>query len=245
MNREKIYDILVVILSFIFVISFPWTLFIKNMPFLVISLQIFANILFFIFLIYFIKHRSSLTLKIGRIVWMPFIVLLPSFIVCFSNYFLFFSVDAVFNYEPILWLRLLLTVTVVLNEETIFRGVIQKNLKIENRFKRIVISSGIFAIFHIFNFFSTLNPFDLLTIVYTFGLGLLLAILFEFTNSLIPPLLCHFIFNVFNDDFINMFSFNVDKTTFILINCIVTIGATIYVAIVYILYLRKLNNKRG
>lgn len=241
MTRDKIYDILIVILSFIFVISFPWTLFIKNMPFLVISLQIIANLLFFAFLIYFIKRKSSLTIKVGKIMWMPLIFLFPSFIVCFSNYFLFFAVDVAFNYEPILWLHLLLTVTVVLNEETIFRGIIQKNLKIKNRFKRIVAASGIFAIFHIFNFFSTLNPFDLLTIVYTFGLGLLLGILFEFTNSLIPPMVCHLIFNVFNDDFINMFAFNVDITTFILINCIVTIGATIYVAIVYILYLRKLN----
>jgi membrane protease YdiL (CAAX protease family) len=243
MSKQNKYDIFIILFAFIAIISFPWTLFIKNNVILIKTLQFSVYFIFFVALQYFIKFKSNLKFSIGKIVWRPFLLLLPALVVCFSNYFLGLFVPLNFVYDHLIWFDFLITITVVLNEETIFRGLIQKYIPIKRRLFRIVAASGVFSLFHIFNFFASMNPFDLIIIVYTFGLGLLLGIFYEFTNSLIPPMICHLLFNIFNNDLFVLFLKNIKISTFVLVNCAVALIAIIYICLIYIFYLRKIPSR--
>lgn len=92
------------------------------------------------------------------------------------------------NIGNLYWLVLLQPPLV---EELIFRGLIPKVLSKYNRLISIMISSILFATIHILNNNSTLISM----LIYTFIIGLILIILRNQCNSIVPGILIHYTIN--------------------------------------------------
>ncbi|WP_438351102.1 CPBP family intramembrane glutamic endopeptidase [Paenibacillus sp. FA6] len=93
-------------------------------------------------------------------------------------------------------LILIFSLLVGYTEESIFRGIIREKLQFKGPVFYIVFSSIFFGILHMAN---ALNGSDfihiLLQIINAFLIGLILALLIETTNNIIPLILFHFMFD--------------------------------------------------
>lgn len=162
-----------------------------------------------------------------------FLFLLPTFLVCFSNYFVLISGFSLNNQidSSRISLLVLLNVFIVVNEEAIFRYFAMDLYREKGTLFRLFIPSLIFALAHLSRFFSTFNAFDLISVAYAFGLGLLLNVMYIFTHSFIPGLALHFLFNLCNDIILTTFFAYQSALAFVLIN----IGVVL-VVILYLLF---------
>lgn len=237
MKKNNLLDFLIILLLEIAVACFPFSLFIK-IDWLVLTLQILLSIGFFIFAIFYVKKRTQLEMKNEKLVIRNTLFLIPTLLVCFSNYFyLLFTKN--FNGIDITYIFALeatLTVVQIVNEELVFRLILVSNLETESKLKKILISAAVFGLCHLTVFLSTFNPVDLLMILYTFALGLLLAFAYVSTKSIYPSIAIHFLFNLINGlvyDKITLKSF--DMWQYILINGAVALVVGIYVAILFVL----------
>ena len=203
MKKNKLIDFLIIVLVFIALSCIPFNLFIKDEKpsWLILTLQIVAQIIIFIFIVLFIKFKSELNYKDGKINIINTLLLIPTLTVCFSNLVNLYVATGTSRIvvDLDLFLRILLTVFVVVNEEIIFRLIFINNLEIKNNFLIILLTGGVFGLCHITHFLTSFNPVDLLVIVYTFLLGLLLGFSYLFTKSIYPCVVIHFLFNLFNN----------------------------------------------
>lgn len=79
-----------------------------------------------------------------------------------------------------------LVVLVPIAEELLFRGILQGELSLRfSRTTRVLVSSVIFAVFHL----------DLIQGSYVFLAGIILALAYELTGSLLVPIFMHILFN--------------------------------------------------
>ena len=87
-------------------------------------------------------------------------------------------------------------------EEFLFRLFIQGSLIKVGSLKRIIYGALIFALFHLLNMVSIRTVDGLINVtiqvVYSFGLGILLGFVYEYTYSLPACIIFHFLFNFFN-----------------------------------------------
>ena len=95
-------------------------------------------------------------------------------------------------------------------EEIIFRGFLFRALEKDNVKTAVIVSSVTFGIGHIINLFNgsgaELLP-NLLQVVYAMAVGFLFVVIYYRTNSLIPCILTHSIFNalsIFSDSGITL-----------------------------------------
>jgi len=93
------------------------------------------------------------------------------------------------------------TLSVSLIEELVFRGIIFTLLLVTFKKEKhrviyaVLLSSAMFGIVHLLNLFSMPAPAVLMQVGYTFLLGMLWAIIFYFTKSLVPVIVAHALFN--------------------------------------------------
>lgn len=251
MTKRKLIDMLILIFAYLFCSSFPWSLFIQDdlAYWLVPSFQIIMQIVFLIFWIFFLKKSTLVLVKIKANI-KNLLFLSPVLLVFASNYLYaaFVPGDFAPNFDWTFGLKIMLTFGIVVNEEMLFRYVLIGNLDlIKKPIWKIVIGAAVFGLCHISQFLSTFNPADLITILYTFGLGLVLCFLYVYCGAPCTCILLHLLFNVVNGVVFDSL-FNVSQyLTFILVNCGISAVYAIYIAIIYFVRLRKweVYNVRG
>lgn len=237
MKRNNLLDFLIILLLSIGLSAFPFSRFIPS-PLVVIICQIGVQIFLLIFKSLYVKFKSKLSLKTEKINIANSLFLIPTLLVCFSNYFyLLFTkqnVEFILLKENIL--PIILTVFVVINEELIFRLIFINNLENKNAWFKVLVSAAIFGVAHLSTFLSTFNPVDLIQICYTLPLGILLGISFVVTNSVFPGMIIHFVFNLFNQIMYENLGPTIPGThmgleNYILINALVGLVVAIYLVV--------------
>lgn len=240
MKRNNLYDFLIIVLVQLGISCFPFARFIK-IDWLVLLIQIVCQIGLFVFYNIFIRKKTNLSLKTNKtnLVWI--LLLIPTLTICFSNYFTLFFVDSLtFSINKYLWLSIILNLLIALNEEFIFRLIFINNLEDRPNYYKLLMSAIVFGGCHFANFLGSFDPSALLQVVYTTALGLLLAFTFIKTNSIIPCITIHFLFNTFNNLVFSSFAYTFNIKVFLIVNVLVGVAVCLYVlAVSFIRYLVK------
>ncbi len=249
--QRKLIDLCIVLFAYLFLSSIPFGLFIKGeyAEWLIPVLQIMMQIIFLAFWVFFIPKSNLKVVKI-RTNLKNYIAIIPVFLVCGSNflYGAFKPQDFHSTFTWIFAIQVVLTFITVANEEYLFRLVLIGNLDpIKKPIWKIIVAAGIFAICHIGAFLNTFNPVDLINVAYTFGIGLVLGLLYVYGGAPCTCICLHLLFNLVNG-LVFRYSFVVSYfATYILVNCILALVFGIYLLIVYLVRFRKCKvyNVRG
>ena len=240
MKKSKLIDFLIIILVYIGLSCFPFGLIIKDesLSWLILTLQIVVQAGLLTFIILFTIFKTELNYKFGKINIVNTLLLLPTLIVCFTNLINLRAADVSYGVvaDVNLFLNILLTIFIVVNEEIIFRLLFINNLEIKNKVLVILLTAGVFGICHITHFLTSFDPVDLLVIVYTFLLGLLLGFAYLFTKCIYPCIVIHLLFNIFNSVLFPHFSLD---WTYILITAIIVVIVAVYVILLFIIKMHK------
>ena len=243
MIKAKLYDFIIIVLAFIVVATFPYTQIIKDRPFWSTFAVICGYFLLICLIFLFLKFKSNI--QIERPAYKPMygFLFLPIIFVCGSNFFylIFFPdiIDPTFDGQ--FYLKIVLHLLVAITEEVIFRGLLQSNLRIQNKLLKIVVTAFIFALFHFIPFFTSFDPSTLIIPVYTFGLGIILGMIYEYTGCLSICIGFHFLFNFLNKVLFvaSTGSNDIQYGAFILVNIIVSLFAIVYLASLYSFHLYR------
>ena len=240
MKKNKIYDILIIILLYIGISCLPFDL-IPVPSFVHYIFKILAQVAIIIFIRYFLK-KSPLSKDVQKKNSISIVWFIPLFIVCFSNFFCLIDKNnsVVFSFDIDLIFAIMLSLFIAYNEEYIFRMLLIDNLNTDKPIMKILISSTIFAACHLSHFLSSFNPVDLIDVVYTFFIGIILGLIFVYTNKFVFVYLFHASYNVINGDFSRYWiHFGSASNSFYLINITVGIIAAVYIVLIYFIKLRK------
>lgn len=243
--KFRFIDILLFALVFIFVNAFPVDL----LPVNAIGQIAIRISLRFVLLIYYCYTLWRNRINIFKFANYKRVLLFAPFIlVCFSNIVaaaiagLSFQVGAI---DP-LYVSLIVVYHLfgVIVEELLFRLFIQSSLVYASSLKRILASAGIFALFHLVNMVNV-SSLDALAnvaiqVVYSFGLGLLLALIVEYTYSIPTCIVFHLLFNFFNMILVeNIFCLSIPVLTYYLTAVGAALIVGIYAILIYIFVLNR------
>lgn len=236
-NKKRYISIAYVSCLLLFFSNIPFTLFIKDSIVLFILNLLFELIALVVFFVMIkkeeLKHNFYSKIKKKYLYFLPFIL------ICFTNFIIVFINKDIINHsynELDLIFDIILCIPNVLVEEFIFRYLILYELNHNvSEFRAILFSALIFGGIHIFNITSlSVIPIVLLQVLYTFGIGLILGLVYTKSKcNIIYPIILHLVFNVFNDILVtNLFilSWNLN---FFLVNIIVTIIIGLYSVFIY------------
>ena len=242
--RFSLTDILIAILIFVFVNAFPVDLF-RLSPLWQLAVQTGLRLLLLAYYIYIlIKNRVNL-FKFAN--YRRGLLFLPFLLVCFSNIIAAGIAGSKFTLEvdaPYLSLIIIYHLIGVIIEEIVFRFIIQSSLVRTSSIKRILASAGIFALFHFINIINVssvdaLIPL-LIQVVYSFGLGILLGFVYEYTYSIPLCVAFHFLFNFFNMIFMeNIFNIYIPMLPYYLTAVVIGVITAVYAFLIYYFVLRK------
>ena len=242
--RFKWLDLLLFAFLFIFVNSFPVDLF--NIPYIYqVMIQICLRSLLVAYDFYLLWVYRVNIFKFAN--YKRMLLFLPLVIICFSN-IIAVSIDkgflALTNDVTLVIVISIYHLLGVIIEEFLFRFVIQNSFVKSSSIKRILFSALIFAGFHLLNMVNATNVDGVVSILiqvaYTFGLGLVLGFLYEYTYSL-PACMCfHFLFNFFNTVFIqNIYLVYMSDSTKYLTALVITVVSAVYLLLVYLFVLNR------
>lgn len=238
--NNSLIDAIILILIYVAVASFPFNLFIKNNDALVIGCSTILLIFYLIFLLFYLIKGKSVKINKRNINIKMLLLFLPCLIATVSNYFYTIGKNLTFSFNNMFFVLFSSLIISVMIEELLYRGVLFEQFKNQKPLVRILISSGIFGICHINHYLSTFNPIDLITIVYTFGLGIILGFIYEYGGSLLAAYIFHFLYNFLNQI---LFSFiiltNINYTTYYLVNIGVGVLIALYLLLIYLFILKK------
>lgn len=242
--KFRFIDLLLFVLLFVFVNAFPVDLLpISALGQLVIRISLrFVLVLYDIYILW--RYRINI-FKFAN--YKRVALFLPFLLICFSNLIAagIAGSQFVLNYSPV-YLSLIIVYYIlgVFLEEMLFRLFIQSSLIMASSIKRILASAAIFALFHLLNMVN-ISSVDalvsvLLQVVYAFGLGLLLAMVFEYTYSLPACIVFHMLFNFFNLILIeNIFVVEIPALVYYLTAIVCGVVAGVYALLIYIFVLRR------
>ena len=238
MKKFKKADFAFLLCVYLAVAFFPLNYF--DIPKFVIQIiGISLRIAYLVFIIIYLCRRN--VFKLGKINVVYTLLLLPCFIACFSNEIVATCAgeikgDVVFKN---FYLDVILSLLTVLCEELIFRMAGFKIFESKTPFIRIILTSTIFGIAHLFNFFSSFNPLVFVQAIYTFGIGIILGLLYEFGGNIGFSILFHLLFNVFNNDLFNLMYVITSDLQYYLINVLIGACIGVYCLLIYLLVFRK------
>ena len=162
--------------------------------------------------------------------------------IVFNNQ-IFISIKHYNMYDGIDWMNALANIAFILatavTEEFIFRKIVLDNLPVKNSLLKVMISAAIFGLFHIVTFLSTYNPFDLLQIVYTAGLGMILGFFYEYGNNIVVPVVLHFLYNFMNTYVFSLYTIDETGLTYFLVAIIDAVVVAGYICLIYFLFIKK------
>lgn len=230
--KDSIYNILITSFVFLFLVAFPFDLFIKN-NFYILLAQIIVRLVFIIFIFLFSKkYMRKIEFKLKKLD----LFFLPLIVILFCNFYYLAITNNGFNirYDNLFFIRLISIIFISISEELLFRNLILNNLSFKSKLVNIIISSLIFALYHLVYFFSSFNPFDLLIVLYTFGLGMILGFIYEYSNNFLYIILYHFLFNFINEFLYSYMIINENITYFIINGVVVSLFGFIYLLLIYL-----------
>ncbi|MCQ2087189.1 MAG: CPBP family intramembrane metalloprotease [Bacilli bacterium] len=207
--------------------------------------HILAQILIFVFT-GLVFRKSSLKLETKTHNSKNILYFLPAFLICFSNFFTLFDPNnsLTFSFDFVLILQIVFSILVAFNEEIIFRALLLGNLYEDKKpLVRIVIAAGIFAACHLTHFISTFDPSELVVVAYSFGIGLVLGMMYLYTGSLTLGFVFHALYNIVNNDLANEWiSYNNGFTSFYTINILVALVGIAYLFGIYYYKFREIKS---
>ena len=161
----------------------------------------------------------------------------------FENPFAMMVVDGELNVLALL--KLLTIIVTVVEEELLFRYIIQRNLTFGHKLVRITVTAAIFAACHFFvmlyDGLGTINPLDLFEIIFVFGIGIILGFLYEYTNNIAVPIAFNLIYSLCNYMLYKVSISNTTSWQYYLTISLFTIYAAGYLLIFYFLMLKREN----
>lgn len=241
MSKNNIYDFLIILFLHIAVSCIPFSLFI-SIDWLVVTLQILGQICLLIFDCFFVTKKTHLAHEKGKIKIKYTLLAIPFILLGFSNaIYSIFDGELNSNFNLITYLNIILTLFVAINEEIIFRFLFLQNYEKENKFVKVLVCSLIFGLSHLTHFFSSFDFSTLLIPCYTFFLGIILGATYYLTNSVIPCMVIHFSFNVFNSVIFNV-SIN---NYFIYILVSVIVGLVVLIYLLLVMFIRYIELKKN
>ena len=200
-RKREFYSVILLILIYLLFVSIPFSMFINNEIVLFI-LNVSMRLLFIpFFFIYVKKERlSTLNKPVFKLVDFKY---LPFLLLTFSNFIVVFlsKTNMYETYSATMILEdLVISILISFNEELVFRVVLNKEMLIGlNRIKTIVLSSLVFGLTHLLNINSFGSiPYVLLQVVYSFGVGLILSLIYTKTFNFIYVFIIHFLFDFLN-----------------------------------------------
>ena len=244
--RFRTVDILIFALLFVFVSAFPVNLFqIDEIYQLIIQIGLKLGLLGYY--IYIIVINKINIFKFYN--WKRLLLFIPFFLACFSN-LIASSIDGAFmGYammnSAVLSLSIIFHFLTAIVEEILFRLFIHSSLIRVGSFKRILASAGIFALAHLLYVVDVRTVEQLfrvlVRVVYTFGLGVMLGFMFEYSYCLVGCIVLHFSFNLFNDVLFRYFGCNllVSSLTYYLTAVVIAVVLAIYTLLIYLFVLSR------
>lgn len=245
--KLQLIDLLIYILLFIFVVSLPVDLLRIELAYELI-IRIGLRVILLIFFIYVIwKNKIKV---FGNSTFKELLIFLPFFIICFSNIFASLiggGFDIVKSSGLVLFLEILLCLVGAVLEEIVFRLFIQTSLVNRSPLSRIILTALIFALCHLINVVNVRSAMAFVNVliqtVYTFGLGLVLGFIYEYSHSLVFVAILHFAFNLFNDVLYGFFGGYTTDLVFLLTAVVVAMLAAAYGIVLYIKKYRNMERK--
>lgn len=241
MSKNKLIDWLIILFVYLAFGFFPYDEIIKNTVFWSSFARLIGIFISFIIILFLAKKKSSIQIKDREKCLTKTFYFLPSLVICGSNffYFIFNPKSYCFSYDNNFIILLGVQTLTAIIEEYIFRGLLHDILEIDNTLLRIVVVSFIFAIFHFAIFLTTFNPVDLIIPLYTFGLGIVLGLVYEYSGCLLASIVFHVLFNIIN---FTLFSYSVETVklwSFIIINVVISAIYIVYLFLIYKIVLEK------
>ena len=230
--KYRFSDLLIFALLFIFVAAFPVDLFrIEATYKLLIQISLRLLILFYYIYVCFVN----------RVNFIPFLL------ACFSN-LIAFGLDGaqttgITMTSGYLSLFIIYHFLGAVVEEFLFRFFIQSQLVRVGSIKRILYGAAIFALFHLLNMVNISTVDCLVTVLiqvaYSFGLGILLGFIYEYTYSLPICIFVHFAFNFFNTVLYQYMGCVTSNFAFYLTAVVIALVLAIYTFLIYWFVLRR------
>lgn len=236
-RKREFYSVILLVLIYLLFVSIPFPMFIKNED-VCFTLNVSMRVLFIPFFFVYVKKENLLSLnkpefKLIDFKYLPFIILTVSnFIVSIVSRF---SLNETISTMDILK-SLILSIFIAFNEELVFRVVIIKEMIVGlNRFKTILFSSIVFGLIHLVNIGSFASiPYVLLQVLYSFGMGLVLALIFTNTYNFIYVFIIHFLFDFLNGDLVEILYEFENNYLFFILNIAIAVLLGIYGILVYV-----------
>ena len=208
-NKKQILDILLLGFVFLFVVAFPFDLWIHDVHYLLLA-QTLARLAYAVFF-WIYRHYSSLQKEKREIRGKNLAILSPIVLLCGCN-FVYLSIVGFIGPDLgdgwLFALKILLSLVTAAAEECFFREALLRHLSFSKPFINILVSSAIFGLVHILTFISSHNPFDLLQIAYATGIGIVCGFLYHYGGSLLSAFVFHALFNILNNDVYSLFAPN-------------------------------------
>lgn len=242
MKKTNVLDILLVSLIFLFLVSFPFELWIKSSFYLCLA-QTLARMTFIAFLLIYNHFKKLVTIPICHFKKTD-LFLLPLLPILFCNFYYLLEKGNGFQItlDETFFIQIVFQISVALSEELLFRSFIQNCLSLKKTLTRIFVSSLIFALFHLTYFFSSFNLISLFIPLYTFGLGFLLGFIYEWSEKNFLYISgYHFLFNLINQ-VLYVYMLNVEENYLFYVNA-VCVGAFGAIYLIFLLFLSKKVNK--
>ena len=242
--RFKVTDLLIFSLLFVFVAAFPVDL-LPISALYQLLIRICLRLLILIYYIYICFVNKINIFKFYN--WKRVLLFTPFLLACFSN-LIAAGIDGSVNgtitmsdgYFSMLIIYHFLGAIV---EEFLFRLFIQNALVNAGSIKRIMFSAAIFALFHLLNIVNISSVEGLTTIliqvVYSFGLGILLGFVYEYTYSLPASITLHFLFNFFNTVLIAYLNCQTTQFVFYMTAIVIAVVLATYTFLIYWFVLRR------
>ena len=209
-SRNSLY-LLIALVTYATIVAFPTYLFTSD-PYVLKGIELGLRVSYLVFIILFSIFTKIAKSYTGKTIWTNIFLLLPLFFVAFVNIFYLGIVanvpivnpfDSIFNNDGVITLEVLKFLSIVITvveEELLFRYILQRNLRVGHKLVRILITSAIFAVSHFFTMLYAGNgviiPIDLLEIVFYFGIGIVLGVLYEYTNNIIVSITFSMIYSI-------------------------------------------------
>ena len=257
MKNKNILYISIALAIYVLFITFPTYLFIKDDPELCYIIEIILRSVYLVFIVLFSIFTKLAKSYTGKTKWMNMLFLLPLFFVAFFNIFYYrvvagssveslwnnltkvFYSDGVNTYEI---LRFVSVVITVVEEEILFRFLLQKNLNLGHKFVRIAITAAVYATCHFFMMlydgYGFIEPLQLLEILFVFGIGMILGVLYEYTNSIAYSMTFNMLFSLG----VSIYPIAITNTVgykIYLTSALFMLGAAAYICLFYFVILKK------
>ena len=257
MKNKNILYITIALVIYVILISFPTYLFIKDDPDLCYLIEIILRSVYLVFIILFSIFTKLAKSYTGKTRWLNMLILLPLFFVAFFNVFylrvvagssieslwsnitkVFYS-DGVNTHEI---LRFSSVVITVVEEEILFRFLLQKNLSLGHKFVRIAITAAVYTACHFFGMlyygYGHIDPLQLLELLFVFSIGMILGVLYEYSNNIYYSMGFNMIYSLQASIFPIAITTTVGYKIY-LTSALFAVGAAAYICLFYFVILKK------